>query len=48
MSSKAKYLITNLDQMFPVCPGEEIYYHNIDMENLDKYYSLSRDLKSKH
>lgn len=48
MSSKAKYLITNLDQMFPISPGEEIYYHNIDIENLDKYYSLSRDLKSKH
>ena len=45
---RAKNLITRLEQMFQVSPGEEIYYHNIDLENLDKYYLLSRDLKSKH
>lgn len=48
MPSRVRNLITRLDQMFPVSPGEGIEFYNIDIENLDKYYFLSRNLKSKH
>ena len=44
--SKAENLIARLDTMFRVVQSERIY--DIDMENLDKYYFLSRSLKSKH